>query len=50
MSKFCPLINDDVLYLDCIDCDDKDICKSMLQDSKDMNNDNQNNVETKQGE
>ena len=26
MSKFCPLVNEKVVYLDCLECDNK-ICK-----------------------
>lgn len=28
MSKLCPLTNDIVLYLDCMECEEKTLCKS----------------------
>ena len=28
MSKYCPIINSRVTYLDCIDCDEKSCCNS----------------------
>ena len=29
MAKFCPVTNDKVLYLECLECEDK-ICKRTL--------------------
>lgn len=26
MSKYCPLLNKSVVYLECLDCEDKKIC------------------------
>ncbi len=35
MAKICPVINEPVLYLECLECDDK-VCKKMK---------NENNIE-----
>lgn len=31
MAKWCPITKDYVLYLDCIDCDDKKNCKQLSE-------------------
>ena len=34
MSKICPMINQTVLYLDCLECDDKQECQNIGKEKK----------------
>lgn len=33
MAKICPLTNEKVLYLDCNECDDKQLCRKLSRNS-----------------
>ena len=33
MAKICPLTNEKVLYLDCNECDDKQLCRELSRNS-----------------
>lgn len=33
MAKICPQTGEPVLYLDCLECDDKEKCKKMEEES-----------------
>lgn len=42
MSKICPHTNSIVLYLECLECDDK-ICRTSQRNSYEHKNDNKDN-------
>ena len=44
MAKYCPLLNHNVTYLDCLDCDEK-VCVKETRNSSSNKNFNKSNNE-----
>lgn len=34
MAKICPVTNEKVLYIECLDCDDRHICKDIEKETQ----------------
>ena len=47
MSQFCPLLKEKVLYTACLECEDKQVCKQMMQKEDEKEDEETNTTKTK---
>lgn len=44
MAKYCPILKRNVVYLQCMDCDDKEECKKVMDDINSRIDKNERNL------